>query len=188
MKIEKWFPTVVSVFEDVISEEENNYLIDNILKMKNKRGGELWSTDVYNTHGTYELTKDKKFNGLNKKIELNTKQFAKELGSDDAYKITSSWYNIYYSGDFQEYHYHEDNIFSAVYFFTNPKDSGKLVFKSPIKDMFQLKKSKTNDLTHTCAYYNLKPRSLIIFRSYLDHMVEKCYNKEPRITAAYNLK
>jgi uncharacterized protein (TIGR02466 family) len=190
MKIDKWFPTSICIVENLIEDKENKNLIKEIEKIKKvtKKGGEEWNTDVYNTHATYNLHKNKKFKNLCTRVEKHTESFANELGSYFKYKISSSWFNYYNKGDYQEFHIHPLNHFSAVYFFTNPKNSGKLIFKNPNgSKMLPLKNLKYNELSYDTCSYDLKERSLIIFQSDLWHMVEKCNNKSPRITGAFNL-
>lgn len=190
MKITLWFPTCIYSAEDIITEEENTFLINELINIKNNtsKGGDGWRTDVYNTMDTFDLTKNNKFNNLSKNIISHTQNFAKELGSNSEYIIKESWFNFYNEGDYQEYHTHASSIFSAVYFFSNPTNSGKLIFKSPATpDMFPLKNLTNNTYNFQTCDYNPKPRTLVIFRSYVQHMVEKCKNSTPRITAAFNL-
>jgi len=54
--------------------------------------------------------------------------------------------------------------------------------------MFPLKNLKYNELSYETCSYIPKEKSLIVFQSDLWHMVEKCDNKLPRITGAFNLK
>ena len=46
---------------------------------------------------------------------------------------------------------------------------------------------KYDDLNFVNCHYNPPERSIVIFRSYIQHMVEKCNNLSPRITGAFNL-
>ena len=133
-KLQTWFPTSIYYVENLISEEDNNRLIEYI-KWKTKevkRGGENWLTDVYNTHHTHNIHKDNMFNNLSDAVTKQTSEFAKKLGSNYDYNIDESWWNSYNENDYQEYHYHADSYFSAVYWFTSPEGSGDLVFQSPL--------------------------------------------------------
>ena len=189
-KIQTWFPTSIYYVENLISEQENNKLVDYI-KWKSKeikRGGENWFTDVYNTHQTYCIHTDEIFSNLFNAVKKETIDFAKKLGSDHEYNIDGSWWNIYNENDYQEYHYHPDSYFSAVYWFTNPEGSGDLIFQSPLTPIARPFKNLTaNNLTSETCYYNPPPCSLVIFPSTLMHMVYRCKNKTPRITGAFNL-
>lgn len=192
MYIDIKFPTSICLIEDIISSEENNVLIEHCLDLQKniKKGGKEWYADVYNTHNTYDIHKDKKFNNLICKVKEYTNNFAKTFNSFYDYNISSSWINVYCENDYQEFHMHPGAIFSAVYCFTNPIGSGDFIIQSPFEnvDMFPMRDiTKTNSLNQTTHNYILKPRSLIIFRSFLKHMVGVCKIKEPRITAAFNI-
>ena len=187
--VQAWFPTPIYYHDRLISEEENEKCVEHILKIKEttKSGGKYWNTDVYNTHLTHDLHTDDIFKNLCNVIKEKTTEFAKELGSDAEYNIDESWFNLYNEGDYQEYHYHPASYFSAVFFFTNPENSGNLVFRSPLEpDMLPLKNGQMNDFSWRNCFYNPPAASLIIFRSSLMHMVERCKNKTPRITGAFN--
>jgi uncharacterized protein (TIGR02466 family) len=190
MNIDIWFPVSIAHIDDVISEKENNILIKEILKIKknNLKGGPNWASNVYNTHNTFDLRKNNKFNNLCDKVIEYVNVFSERLGSSYSHKINSSWFNCYNKNDYQEYHEHNKSIFSAVYFFKTPKDSGNLIFKDPKEpDMFPLENVKYNELSFQQCEYPSIERRLIIFRSYLSHMVKPGNNISPRITAAFNL-
>ena len=192
MFIDIKFPTSISVIEDILTVKENQTLIDYSLHLKNlkEKGGREWYASTYNTHGTYNIHTDKEFEHLSKLVENHTNEFARSLNSFYDYKTSNSWLNIYYENDYQEFHNHPRAVFSAVYTLANPPGSGDFVIKSPTADMdmFNMCNIKgTNQLNATTWNYSLKPRSLIIFRSYINHMVNVCKINEPRITTAFNL-
>jgi uncharacterized protein (TIGR02466 family) len=191
MTIQLWFPTSIYVEENLFSDHENNIFIEEIekLKFKIKKGGNNWNTDVYNTCESYDLQKNKILKKLCKKVEEHTNLFAKNFNSNHAYKISDSWFNYYNKNDFQETHHHANSIFSAVYFFTKPQNSGKLSFENPIEpDMLPLKNiTEINNLNCLSCNYDCMPKTLIIFRSNIRHMVSRGNNESPRITAAFNL-
>ena len=187
MKIQTWFPTSIAVVEDVISKKEHNFLKNKILKLNKAEAHPQWHSNVKTSYGKYDLTFDKDFDNLIEQTRLHTIKFAKTMGSYDGYEVKQSWYVVYNEGDFQEYHAHDNSIFSSVYCFTNPKNSAPLVFRNPVKDMLPMGRVKPNQYSFYNVMYNLKPGQLIIFRSYLDHSVSLCKNKTPRITMACNI-
>jgi uncharacterized protein (TIGR02466 family) len=191
MSLHYWFPTVLYIKENVFSDAENEQiknLFFNVIKNYEK-GGKNWISDVYNTLGSYNLKNDKNFNFLIEKVNENVNLFAKELQSDYTYNCDDGWINLYNAGDYQEWHTHSNSIFSAVYFVTNPEKSGKLYFENPYEpDMLPLKNVKNyNEVNSLNCSYNFKPKTLVIFRSNVKHMVQKCNNETPRITAAFNI-
>jgi len=188
-KINIWFPTSIYFIQNVLGDEKRKKIEKNILNINDKIPLEKnnWFTDVRNTQNTYNILNDKKFSFLRNAIEKHTTDFAKILGSNYNYKCISSWFNIYYENDYQEYHIHPDCVFSAVYYVTNPPLSGRTIFLNPSNNLISLKNKKNNALNYeTCTYLPTQD-SLLIFRSNLYHMVEKCKNKNHRITIATNL-
>ena len=189
--IHVYFPTLFYIQENVISDEENNFLIDELYKIKknNEKGGSNWISKVYNTLGSYSLHNDKNFKNLRNVVSFHTNNFAKKLNSDYIYECKESWFNFYNKGDYQEYHTHPYSVFSAVYYFSNPLDSGKIIFENPIEpDMCPLKNvNKFDNLNSNLCTFQPNSKSLLIFRSNIRHMVEKNNNDETRITGAFNL-
>ena len=112
MKIQTWFPTSIAVVEDVISKKEHNFLKNKILKLNKAEAHPQWHSNVKTSYGKYDLTFDKDFDNLIEQTRLHTIKFAKTMGSYDGYKVKQSWYVVYNEGDFQEYHAHDNSIFS----------------------------------------------------------------------------
>lgn len=189
-QILKIFPTPVYYEEEVVSKEYNDFIVDNCYKIKKvaTSGGKGWFTNLYNTAGTHNTIYDKNFNELNEKILYHIHEFAKVNGSKSNYKLDDGWINIYQKSDYQEFHYHTSSVFSVVYYAKIPENGGSLVLNSPKgPDMFPLKDvSTSNEFNHTWFKIQPKERSLIIFRSFVEHMVEPGKNESERISIAYN--
>lgn len=98
-----------------------------------------------------------------------------------------AWINLYKKGSFQEWHHHMDNaMFSFCYFYKMPEhpDSAKLIFRSRNKDLeynyppqFRLQQN---------YYPEPKQNELIIFPSWIEHMVTMHKCDEERITISGN--
>lgn len=191
MPVHFWFPTAIFVEENILPIDQIDMCKEYILDLENTitSGGSNWKTDISTSHGTYDMINDEKFTQLKLCVTKKINTFAREHGSEYSYETPSSmWYNIYRKGDFQEYHTHTDSVFSAVFYVSNPENSGRIVFENPTEpDMKPIKNIVTNnDLNFKNCHYNPESGTLLIFRSYLRHMVEKCLNNEPRITIAFN--
>lgn len=188
--IEKFFPTSFYVKPNILSNVELQKLEKYSLNLKKskKKGGDNWFSDVYNTHGSYDILKDKNFNKIVSQINFHVNEYAKICGSDFLYKPGNGWINIYNKGDYQEFHTHSDAIISAVYMISCPEKSGSLIFENPIEpDMLPLKNINVlNEYNYKTVSYNLPANTLLIFRSYVRHMVKRCENITPRISLALN--
>jgi len=192
-EIIQYFPTSFYYKENILSKNIKQDLIDYVLKIKEKtkKGGSNWLVNTYNSLGTLDLIKNKKFNILNKEITKYTNIFNNELGSNYLYKNPSEgWFNVYEKNDHQEFHTHPGFTFSAVYYLQVEEDMNKrssIIFKHPYEDMKPLKgKVNFNQLSYQRADIKPENNSLLIFRSYLHHFVEKHMGSKPRITLAYN--
>tara|TARA_B110000858_G_scaffold74086_1_gene86050 strand:+ start:1875 stop:2474 length:600 start_codon:yes stop_codon:yes gene_type:complete len=188
--VEMWFP--VSIYKDtnIISQEENMKLYNRSLELQKTipNGGKEWYGDTYNTHDTFDLTRDSTFDYLLSQIEAHVHNYAEMHGSTSKYKLSGAWLNVNTEGTFQEFHTHNNAIFSCVYWVAAPEGSGKLIFEDPKEpDMLQIRDIKErNSLSFTRIGYKAEERKLLIFRSYLRHMVEPCKNTTPRVSIAVN--
>ena len=190
-KVETWFPVAIYQEMDLFSHEQNLLWKKHALSIENKiaSGGDEWEGGTYTTHSTsYELSNDPVFAPLIDSITSHVNNFAVLHNSDFNYRCLGSWLNISTKENFQELHTHNDSTISAVYYVSASENSGKIVFEDPKEpDMFPLKSIQTkNTLSYTRIHYTPAPGLLLIFRSYLRHLVEPGTNTEPRISIALN--
>jgi uncharacterized protein (TIGR02466 family) len=189
-KVEMWFPVAIYKETNLLTSDQNKDLFNHSLELRKTvpNGGSEWYGDTYNTHDTLDLTNDSKFFPLLDNIQDHCHNFASMHGSTAKYKITGAWLNINEQGTFQEFHTHNNAIFSCVYWVAAPEGSGQLIFEDPKEpDMLQVKSIKEkNPLSFTRIGYAAEEGSLLIFRSYLRHMVEPCNNTTPRVSIAVN--
>jgi uncharacterized protein (TIGR02466 family) len=185
-----WFPTTIYVAENVLSEEENQQIIDRVYQIKEStpKGGENWQCNMYNTLGTYNFVNDHTFEKLISETNSHVFEFVRLLGSAEKYLPVEIWANVSEKNAFQEYHAHSLSTFSAVYYASVPENSGKIWFESPLEpDMLPVKNiTNYNPLSFRNAYYTPKKGTLMIFRSYLKHMVEVNNSDSDRISIAFN--
>lgn len=189
-KVEMWFPVPIYSAENIITAEQNDKLRAHCLKVQSNTptGGTEWIGGTYNTHQTHDLHNDVEFQPLLDSVAFHVQQFAKMHGSEADYTNNYSWLNISKAGDWQEFHTHNANIFSAVYYVNAPEGSGRILFEDPKEpDMFPVKNIREkNQLSYTRIHYTPKSGLLLIFRSYLRHLVEPGTNADPRISIALN--
>ena len=188
--INLWFPTAIYNEENLISLEDNAKLLKHctMVNHSNPSGGLDWHGGTYTTHGSYELSKDAEAKQIIDIITDRVHKVAEAHGCIGKYNNFSTWMNSSATGNWQEFHSHPNSIFSAVYYVSAPIGSGNIIFEDPREpDMFPLKNIKDrNTLSHTRIPYSAQTRRLIIFRSYLRHMVEPGSNTEKRISIALN--
>lgn len=190
MIIERFFPTIIgyAINEDIDNKELTNYC----LKIKNevKSGGKNWlSNDTYNTSdGKFDITKDEKFKSLNNWISDRVNDYLNLIKSSDNVKLDGGWLNIYEKGNYQEYHNHPNCAISTIYFLNCDKNSSSVCFKSPYREMLTLKYREDTIDNFDVVCYKPENGKLLIFRSHLEHAVEKQINEGVRITLSHNFK
>jgi len=176
LKNEFWFPIKIGhcFNTDHSKIKDNLILYCKDLKNSVSKGGENWlSKETYNTSdGKHNIINDKNFLELNNWILSCIKQYAEK-----PIKFLEGWFNIYENNNFQEYHYHPKSFISAIYVLDCCENSSNIYFQQPYKDEF---------LGSSRVCYKSQPGKLIIFRSFLEHAVEKNPSTYERITLAYN--
>lgn len=189
-KIYTFFPTTIYVAENIIDENNNEDIIkESVNIFKNKKPTENnWNCNMYTTKGVFDLQSSKTFTDIIDTVTEHVNNFAKVFATSNNYYCNSCWINIAEKGTYQEYHAHENSVFSAIYYAKVPLKSGKIIFENPKEpDMCGITNIKEfNEYNFSTKNCLPKERSLIIFRSYLRHMVEMGMNEEPRISIAFN--
>ena len=188
------FPVGILAQTEVLTPEENDMLIAKVYKLRNTFGagnttdwlsGKLSPDNCYNQSN---ITEYLEFKTLTERIKQCVHELAKSYGSNDEYYCTEGWYNIYSSNRYQEYHVHPNSIFSAVYFMKVGEDSQGLLIKRPDHGGMIPPKNKSQDTPYNQEVLIAPPqeRTVIIFRSYLEHCVPPSNLKTDRITVAMN--
>ena len=188
-QVEFLFPIPVYIEKDLIDEKENKLLQDRVLQLSSSisKGGNEWNCNTFTSKDTYDLRDDKTFSNVINKVTYHVNTFAKTYASEWEYKLETGWFNIARKNSYQEYHNHPDASFSAVYYVSLPPGSGEIVFRSGEDNMLSLRGMvEYNRINST--YWGFQPmeRSLMIFKSSLQHMVKMGINKKPRISLALN--
>jgi len=190
-KIEKWFPTTIYQESNLFDDLQNQKWINRALEIQQtiSSGGDEWEGKTYTTHNTtYNVLKDSEFKLLVDAVTYHVAQYVKLHNSIRTYACESAWLNISTENNFQEMHTHNESTISAVYYIAAPTGSGKIVFEDPREpDMLPIKDiANRNEFSYIKVGYTPIPGQLLIFRSYLRHMVTLNENKLPRISVAFN--
>jgi len=192
MNVEMWFPVSIYSEKELFSAEQNKLWTDYILNLKTTvpSAHNNWQGGTYTTHESreYYLKSDPMFAPLVEKITDRVNSFARKHGCDGIYECQHAWINVADSNNFQEFHTHNGSIFSLVYYVSAPEGSGRILFEDPKEpDMMPLKSIKHDSpLSYQRIHYKAEEGCVIIFRSYLRHMVEPGTNITPRISISMN--
>ena len=188
------FPIGILAQRNVLTPEENDLLIAKVYKLRTVFGAgntQDWLSGTRSPDNCYKqsnIAEYLEFKPLVERITQCVHELAREHGSDDDYFCTEGWYNIYSSNRYQEYHVHPNSIFSAVYFMKSGDDSQGLHIKRPDYGGMLPPKNKKRDTPFNQEVIIAPPqeRTVIIFRSYLEHCVPPSNLKTDRVTVALN--
>ena len=106
------FPTPLYVATDVLTEEENQELVDHIISIQDKqpgRGKDLWHSGIWSPKISFGLDiKDKQFDLILKRAHYHVGQYTKTIKADVSmdYMNKEWWWNLYEGHNYQEYHNH----------------------------------------------------------------------------------
>lgn len=187
------FPTSIFYVEDVLTSDEFDLIYKRLVDIKNNVASKAdnWLTkDVYTTHDSLNLCSLQipEIKTLIDKVSFYVNAFNNINGSDHEYTCSSSWLNYYSKNQYQEYHNHAGNTYSAVFYSKVDENSSPLIFENPIAtiDMLPPKSIvEENDRNYMTWVQPAKENSLIIFRSWLKHMVP-LNNSNERISVSFN--
>lgn len=125
-----------------------------------------------------------------KKIILNEfLKFIQELGYDDNFKISTSWFTIVESGEEGHFHNHKNCFYSGIYYYDEyDEDSATVSFESPNihqSGLYVIPKENNSYNAHSVEFAP-KKNLLIFFPNYLQHKVNKHRGNVSRHSLAFN--
>ena len=127
---------------------------------------------------------------ITEKTDHYIKDYMQYLVDGGTY-VTTSWINKHHKLDYAPPHRHGNSILSGVYYLKTPKDSGVIQFHKP--DGIEYLSPTFNFIpkesyTYNCDYYSFVPKEgmLIIFPSFLKHLVTSSQAHDIRYSIAFN--
>lgn len=137
-----------------------------------------------------DFLKDKLSDNLVKSTQEYFIEFAEQIGLLKPWSCTNHlpWININKKESFNALHTHGGSDFSLVYYIQVPKNSGRIIFETPILHLrtSQLKYNNQPFFNSSEVSYAPKKYDLMIFPSWLAHSVEPNKSDEDRISLAWN--
>ena len=189
MTVVNLFPT--TIYETYYKDDLTPY-INKCMRLRDnvKVGGGEWINKPYNTAGTYDLFKERFFKKLLDFFNEHVMIYTETIGLKKVdIKQAHAWFNVYNKNDSQEYHNHNFNVVSGIFYLKSDNKDSNTVFKSPINDLPSDAEFDENNI-YTWKVYKSYPiqGKLLLFRSNLDHCVERQMVDSNRITIAVNYK
>ena len=158
---------------------ETSIYVDNIdcsrINLKNKNFTKQWCSEVSSSYSSKNILDEESIKYLIEKIgNLLYDQILKDFKIN----IINIWQNNYNYGDFQEKHIHQQSHFSFIIY--KKIIESKTVFFNPIEKLITCFYSEQIFKSTNFFKHSFEPKcrqdQIILFPSYLEHMVKKSDN------------
>ena len=103
-------------------------------------------------------------------------------------EIDESWLNYSEKGMYQEFHMHPEADISGTFYVDGDSDTGNIQFSTPAPAHNYSSLAHRSPIYGPQVSYKPYPGRLIIFPSYLEHMVQANNTDKQRISIAFNIK
>lgn len=100
--------------------------------------------------------------------------------------ITQSWVNYTNTNEFHHKHSHSNSMVSGVFYIQANEATDKIHFFKVRQDTFKIYTNNYNPFNSEAWWLAAKTGDLILFPSYLEHMVETVQSSEMRVSLAFN--
>lgn len=181
-----------------ISDDIKDAVLSETSEVANKhRSGELsnpWSSNILSTF-SWDTEKVNVIADecplLKRFVYSSINEFLNELQVTPQYRminVDESWLNYSKKGMYQEFHMHPEADISGVFYIAGDSNSGDIQFTTPSPTHAYHGLTHRSSLLRPQATYSPLPGRLLLFPSYLEHMVMANKNEEERISIALNVK
>ena len=176
-------PVYISKLDRELTKKELSFV--NKSKLDHyKNDGNITSNDNY-------ILNQKVFSSLKEDLYLRVEDyFKKVLSTTDAVTpyITQSWLNYTETNQYHHKHEHPNSLVSGVFYVNCHEEFDKIKFFK--KDAYQIIKPEIKDwnlYNSETWWFTVKTGDIILFPSYLTHMVETKEGDNTRISLAFNV-
>jgi uncharacterized protein (TIGR02466 family) len=190
--VEYWFSTPLW-FSNINIDNKKVEEYCKELSKKNK-GRVLSNVGGWQSHDLFLNEKtDKRIKPLFFNILNELKELIQQIELQDSYRLNESslqfWININGQENYNQLHNHPRSFISGVYYVKVPKNSGNIIFHHPntlMKFWYQqYTKGITHD-SHPLVFVTPEEGKLVLFPSWLEHVVESNKTGKKRISIAFN--
>tara|TARA_B100000925_G_scaffold255304_1_gene208586 strand:- start:749 stop:1354 length:606 start_codon:yes stop_codon:yes gene_type:complete len=179
---EQLFPTEVYIADDVLEEEYVDSMKEDILLSQQNKDKDNWQSDP-------KLHTKKKYKALTDKIiEVSKLVFKDKEYIYDTFQITDMWSNVLKPGEAHRPHTHSNNILSGVYYVESDKAAGIQFYDPrPQAGVINPELKRFTKSNATAWELHSVTNRMILFPSWLQHLVPINRSKNKRISIAFNL-
>ena len=187
------FPTLISETPNFITDNELKKTKDVIQKnIKHLKHHETFGqNNVFNGNAKSSHKNDSNFLELipflKDRIYAAAKEYVKQSGFKVSNEIGNSWFNIQKKDSHLDKHTHPGSIISGALFIKTDLKSSKLFFYNPNPMINFTSINVRNNYNYEWIYFTPKPKTLILFPSWLQHGSNNTLNKSSqRIVVSFN--
>jgi uncharacterized protein (TIGR02466 family) len=161
------------------------------LKFVEKNKKYIYKNEGNITSSNNYILNEKPFLNIKKELDLRVKDyFEKVISSTDTVTpyITQSWLNYTETNQFHHKHEHPNSLVSGVFYINCHEELDKIKFFK--KDIYQMIKPEVKDWNlwnSETWWFPVKTGDIIMFPSFLTHMVETKEGNNTRISLAFNV-
>jgi|TARA_R100001463_G_C3517454_1_gene220519 uncharacterized protein (TIGR02466 family) len=178
------FPTPIYLSSIKRKLTKSELLFVNKAKLKSHDNeGNITSDENY-------LLEKKPFNNLKKEIFERVEDYFERVlqtTKDIEPFITQSWLNFTTKNQFHHKHKHPNSFLSGVFYVNSNEDFDTIKFFKESYQMITPSYNEWNLYNSESWYFKVKTSDLILFPSYLSHMVEVKEGNNTRISLAFNV-
>lgn len=186
---------IVDVFTTPIAQHQLNVdcrkIEKHILNIKEKesKGRNISNVGGYQSK-PLDLN-DENFKSFIDELFIKLKDYVSIFNVPLKVKLFDYWFNVNNFKDNNKLHNHSGSFLSGAYYVKVPENSGKIFFQNPktLKDNCPHLKMLTNYNKYRSDHFNITPKEnlLVLFPSWLDHLVESNKTHKDRISMSFNL-
>ena len=179
---EQLFPTDVYIADEVLEQEYIDSMKNDILMSNKKEDRTNWQSHP-------KLHTEPKYKALADKInEVTTLVFKDKKYVYDRFEITDMWSNILKPGETHRPHTHSNNILSGVYYVESDEVAGIQFYDPrPAAGVINPELKEFTRQNATAWELHSTTNRMILFPSWLQHLVPVNRSKNNRISIAFNV-
>ena len=179
MQLHNLFPTPVGFFETDLITDELLEFVNELPQRQNQ--GNMTSIDSY-------VLNNKEFEAIKDFIDLSLSEYLEQTINPKEsidLTITQSWINYSEPGQFHHKHAHPNSLVSGVLYLTSSSED-KIYFYRGGYQQLKIPPLAWNMYNSESWWFEANSGKLVLFPSYLEHMVPQVAPPGPRISLSFN--
>ena len=174
-------PVLLSNIDREFTKEEKKFF-DECAKTKTKNTGNLTSANRY-------VLDDPAMKNIRKSIQFYIDDYMQRVYAPknpvEAY-LTQTWLNYTEKGEYHHKHAHPNSWISGCLYINADREQDKITFFKETYNRIDLPTENYNAFNSSSWWFSVGTGDIVLFPSYLTHMVEQTTSTDTRISIAFN--